>query len=231
MQNHVDTAPADEQLLTLTQIARELQPTWPVRANGTRPPVEAIYQMLRRRIIRGDRRNVQLEAQLYGKVWVVRRSAWQRFLEAEPLPSPKSLAAEARAQQNREERERRRVERERHRAACQRAAEAFFEESRRERAAERDRQRRERLVAAGISGVGQVPALKLHKASGRAYVRLPGGAFKYLGKWGTPAADDAYRRFAAEWQKSGMDAARGHKNPAASGSSPEPANRSESACG
>jgi integrase len=57
------------------------------------------------------------------------------------------------------------------------------------------------------------PPLKLHKPSGRAFVRWksPGAPeqFKYLGPWGSNEAADAYRRFQHEWAADGPAAADG----------------------
>lgn len=46
--------------------------------------------------------------------------------------------------------------------------------------------------------VNRIPALRRHKASGRAYVEIEGRAH-YLGKHGTREAQQAYERFVAEW--------------------------------
>jgi integrase len=52
----------------------------------------------------------------------------------------------------------------------------------------------------------KVPALQLHKASGRAVVKL-GGRVVYLGVYGSEEAQSAYLRLVAEWQASGGVAA------------------------
>ena len=44
----------------------------------------------------------------------------------------------------------------------------------------------------------KVPAYRLHKPTGQAVVRLDGRDF-YLGKHGTEASHEAYRRTVAEW--------------------------------
>ena len=41
-----------------------------------------------------------------------------------------------------------------------------------------------------------VPPLKWHKGTGQAYARMPGGAFRYFGQYGTEKANAAYARFA-----------------------------------
>lgn len=46
--------------------------------------------------------------------------------------------------------------------------------------------------------VNRMPEMKLHKASGQAYVRL-GGKFHYLGKHGSPESRILYERTIAEW--------------------------------
>ena len=43
-----------------------------------------------------------------------------------------------------------------------------------------------------------IPALRLHKPSGRATVRID-GRDHYLGKYGTPESQEAYNRTIAEW--------------------------------
>ncbi|QDT17623.1 tyrosine-type recombinase/integrase [Alienimonas californiensis] len=48
----------------------------------------------------------------------------------------------------------------------------------------------------------RVPKLTLHKPTGQARVYLNGRQF-YLGKYGTPAADEKYRRLVAEYLRSG----------------------------
>lgn len=48
----------------------------------------------------------------------------------------------------------------------------------------------------------QVPRYRRHKASGQAVVRLAGHDF-YLGKYGTAASREAYRRFTATWLQNG----------------------------
>jgi hypothetical protein len=44
----------------------------------------------------------------------------------------------------------------------------------------------------------RLPALTHHKPSGRARVRIKGRDF-WLGKWGTPEAEERYRRVVAEY--------------------------------
>src|SRR5262245_36904857 len=49
----------------------------------------------------------------------------------------------------------------------------------------------------------KVPSYRLHKPTGQAVVRLDGHDH-YLGKHGTPASEEAYRRTLAEWLASGQ---------------------------
>lgn len=49
----------------------------------------------------------------------------------------------------------------------------------------------------------RVPDLVHHKPSGQARVRIEGQDF-YLGQFGTPEAEEAYRRIIAEWLATGL---------------------------
>src|SRR3954447_21206469 len=57
----------------------------------------------------------------------------------------------------------------------------------------------------------KVPSSRLHKPSGQAVVRLD-GADHYLGKHGTEASQEAYRRLIAEWLTSPRPAPRPGRN-------------------
>ena len=58
----------------------------------------------------------------------------------------------------------------------------------------------------------ELPAMRLHKPSGRAYVFLDGKKH-YLGPWGDAATEEKYRRLVAEWTMNGgkLPPARGSK--------------------
>jgi len=57
-----------------------------------------------------------------------------------------------------------------------------------------------------MPGTTRVPKLCLHKATGQARVQIAGKT-KYLGKHGTPEAEENYRRLVAEWLTSGQSPA------------------------
>ncbi len=50
----------------------------------------------------------------------------------------------------------------------------------------------------------RVPKLRLHKTSGRAYVRVS-GRFIYFGQYGTAAASTEYKKFLAKWAAEGKE--------------------------
>lgn len=64
------------------------------------------------------------------------------------------------------------------------------------------------MVSASRSGI-RFPSLRLHKASGQAVVTVRGRDI-YCGRYGTPEADETYRRVIAELVSSGPEVVRHH---------------------
>ena len=56
------------------------------------------------------------------------------------------------------------------------------------------------------------PNLRHHKASGRAFVELTRGRYTYLGKYGAPETDIAYRRLLAELAENGKQTTNAHES-------------------